>query len=82
MRKKTILLSLVLLIGLGILLMSANNAKAGIIECVLAMDQGEGCKSSDNVCYYTLKATGEKCIIDRSDFGKPGEEEGETTNRP
>lgn len=48
--------------------MSANNAKAGIIECVWAMDQGEECKSSNNVCYYTLKATGEKCIIDESDF--------------
>lgn len=82
MKKKTIFLSFVLLMGLGILLVSVNNAKAGIIDCALAMDEGDGCKSSTKVCYYTLKATGEKCILDNSDFGKTSEEEEEGPEQP
>ena len=77
MKKKTIFLSFVFLLGLGILFVSVNNAKAGIIDCALAMDDGEGCKSGESVCYYTLKATGEKCVIDDSDFRNPSEEEEE-----
>lgn len=70
MKKKTILLSLVFLFGLGILLVSWNTAKADIIKCALAMDAGEGCKSSNRLCYFWLKETGEKCMIEESDFGK------------
>ena len=70
MKAKTILLSLVFLLGLGVLLVSWSTAKADIIKCAMAMDQGEGCKSSNRLCYYTLKETGEKCIIEQSDFGR------------
>ena len=38
-----------------------------------------GCKYLDCICYYTLKETGQKCIITESDFGRPGEEEGDIT---
>lgn len=65
--------------GLGILFVTVNNANAGIIECSKALDEGEGCKSDVSICYYTLKETGQKCIITESDFGRPGEEEGDIT---